>query len=99
KDCNFCIENKQLKGEVWLDTELFYVVSSIDPSPKHAGMIIPKRHIETPFEFNTEEWAALQDIIMQTKQMLDAYNPDGYNLGWNVGKAGGQHVMHAHLHI
>ena len=27
------------------------------------------------------------------------YSPDGYNLGWNCGDAGGQDVFHAHLHI
>jgi len=34
------------------------------------------------------------------KQYIDAkYNPDGYNLGWNVGKVAGQEVEYAHLHI
>jgi len=37
------------------------------------------------------------DII---KCYLDErYLPDGYNLGWNVGRIAGQEVEHAHLHI
>ena len=27
------------------------------------------------------------------------YMPDGYNIGWNVGKVAGQEVAHAHMHI
>ena len=34
------------------------------------------------------------------KAQLDArWRPDGYNVGWNCGAAGGQTVMHAHLHV
>ena len=29
----------------------------------------------------------------------DEAEPDGYTIGWNVGAAGGQEVMHAHLHV
>ncbi len=37
---------------------------------------------------------------MQARAYLDAVlAPDGYNAGWNVGAVGGQHVMHAHLHV
>src|SRR5690606_8262427 len=98
-NCNFCLENNLLKGDIWLENDLFYSVSVIDEQPRHAGMIIPKRHIETPFEFNPEEWQALQDDITDVKALLDRHKPDGYNLGWNVGTVGGQHIMHVHLHI
>ena len=38
--------------------------------------------------------------MLQIKKYLDKkYKPDGYNLGWNVGKTAGQEVAHAHFHI
>ena len=39
-------------------------------------------------------------MMNEIKKYLDEkYQPDGYNLGWNVGKVGGQEVAHAHFHI
>jgi histidine triad (HIT) family protein len=29
----------------------------------------------------------------------DEFSPDGYNVGWNSGRVGGQEVFHAHLHV
>lgn len=98
-DCPFCLDSNLLKGDIWIEKDLFYVVSSIDEQPKLAGMVIPRRHIPTPFEFSVEEWTCLQETILETKTLLDRHKPDGYNLGWNVGQVAGQHVMHAHLHI
>jgi histidine triad (HIT) family protein len=31
--------------------------------------------------------------------MDDEFRPDGYNIGWNCGKTGGQEVFHAHMHV
>jgi len=47
-----------------------------------------------------DEWIATKDLMDKIKQYIDArYNPDGYNLGWNVGSVAGQEVEYAHLHI
>ena len=63
-------------------------------------VIIPKSQIGSPFELNEEEWKDTKELMQELKIYLDKkYKPDGYNVGWNVGKAGGQEVAHAHLHI
>lgn len=32
--------------------------------------------------------------------MIDReFSPEGYNIGWNAGETGGQHIPHAHLHV
>ena len=39
-------------------------------------------------------------ILLKVKEYLDnKYHPDGYNIGFNVLEAGGQSVMHAHMHV
>lgn len=39
-------------------------------------------------------------LIREVKIYLDrVYKPQGYNLGWNCGEVGGQHIFHSHLHI
>ena len=63
-------------------------------------VVIPKSMTSTPFNLTQEEWAATREMIHTVKQHLDEkYRPDGYNLGWNVGRVAGQEVSHVHLHI
>ena len=63
-------------------------------------IIIPKAHRETVFDLTFEEWEATKQLMDKLKKYLDdKYKPDGYNVGWNCGAAGGQDVFHAHLHI
>jgi len=99
KNCNFCLGNSRLKGEIIAENDLCYAVESIDPILRHAGMIITERHIETPFEINCNEWIALKALMVEVKTILDKHNPDGYNIGWNIGEIAGQNVGHAHLHV
>jgi diadenosine tetraphosphate (Ap4A) HIT family hydrolase len=99
KNCNFCLQNKTLKGKILAENNLCYFVESIDPILKNAGMIITKRHIENPFNINNEEWMAIKSLLYDVKKVLDKHNPDGYNVGWNIGEVAGQNVPHAHLHV
>ena len=99
KECVFCLENKLLKTEIYLQNEFFYFCGAQDPILKHSGLIIPLRHIEAPFEFIEKEWQVLQQILQDAKKYFDKFNPQGYNIGWNVGKVAGQTVDHVHLHI
>ncbi len=63
-------------------------------------VIIPKSQVGSPFELSYEEWKDSRLLLLEVKEYLDKrYNPDGYNIGWNVGKVAGQEVAHAHMHI
>lgn len=65
-----------------------------------SGVIIPVRHAETVFDLTPAEIDATFRLLGEVKQWLDAaYQPQGYNIGWNCGAVGGQEVMHAHLHV
>ena len=65
-----------------------------------SGLIIPRNHRVTPFDLTSEEWEATFSLLHQAKALIDQdYAPDGYNVGWNCGKVGGQEVFHAHLHV
>lgn len=97
--CRFCLDNALLIDEVILSNAFFYMLGSIDPMVPVAGMLIPKRHSETPFEMTAEEWGAFGDILDQAKSHFSRHQPDGFTLGWNVGATAGQHVFHTHMHI
>ena len=63
-------------------------------------VIIPKSHVNSPFDCSAEEWAATKAMLDVIKSYLDEkYRPDGYNLGWNIGGAAGQSSPYAHLHV
>lgn len=79
--------------------DLCYFVESTNKVLQHGGMIITRRHVENPFDLTDEEWLATKNLLAEAKDVLDKYNPDGYNIGWNVGEAAGQNVEHAHLHV
>ena len=63
-------------------------------------VIIPKSQVGSPFELSQKEWLDSKSLMLEVKTYVDQkYSPDGYNIGWNVGKAAGQEVAHAHMHI
>lgn len=68
-------------------------------SPGHL-LIVPKRHVATWFEANEEEQRQIWQAIEKGKEAIcQLYQPDGFNIGTNVGEAAGQTVPHLHLHI
>lgn len=100
KDCPFCLDNDLLQSDKVHESDLWYFVDMHPKEGANSGLAITKRHIETPFEIDAEEWAELHGLLPTYKKLIDGREqPQGYNLGWNVGSAGGQTVFHAHLHI
>jgi histidine triad (HIT) family protein len=98
--CPFCIENNLLRVNVLYQDDLWYITDMEEGSINNAVMAITKRHIETPFEINEEEWDYLHTLLDKMKKLVDEKDqPEGYNLGWNINKTGGQNVGHAHLHL
>ncbi len=77
----------------------FAIFDGYPVSPGHA-LIIPKRLVATWFEATLEEQQAIMALVEVVKARLDReYQPDGYNIGINVGEAGGQTVFHLHVHL
>jgi diadenosine tetraphosphate (Ap4A) HIT family hydrolase len=100
ENCIFCNFKGDDKGTVIFENDYCICVEQRDAVLVGSCMIIPKVHKETVFDLNSAEWQATRELMETTKKYLDTkYRPDGYNVGWNVGKIGGQEVFHAHLHI
>ena len=94
--CLFC---KDPRG-VSLQHELaFSARDSYPASPGHT-LVIPRRHVASFFELTPEEVAACMGLVKEEKIRIDdEFNPDGYNIGVNVGPAAGQSIFHVHIHI
>ena len=68
-------------------------------SPGHT-LIVPRRHEADFFCLTANEQAALVALVNPVRAVLaERYHPDAYNLGVNAGKAAGQTIRHAHLHV
>jgi len=77
----------------------FVIWDGFPVSPGHM-LIVPKRLVATWFEATVEEQHALMALVGVMKEQLDQErSPDGYNIGINVGEAGGQTVFHLHVHL
>jgi diadenosine tetraphosphate (Ap4A) HIT family hydrolase len=63
-------------------------------------LIIPRRHEPDFFALSTDEQHDMLQLARQVYEtLLDSHHPAGFNVGVNVGEAGGQTVGHAHLHL
>jgi diadenosine tetraphosphate (Ap4A) HIT family hydrolase len=63
-------------------------------------LVIPFRHVADFFDMTGEEKNAVVSLLDDAKLLIDhKFKPDGYNIGVNIGKAGGQSRMHVHVHL
>ena len=98
KDCPFC----NLASKVELITETATSVAFLDSFPVNPGhtLIIPKRHIASYFDLSIHEQRALWLVINRCKMLIQKrFNPDGFNVGINVGETAGQSIFHVHIHL
>ncbi|MNC95325.1 AP-4-A phosphorylase [compost metagenome] len=38
-------------------------------------------------------------LVAEQRALAEQMTPDGYNVGVNVGRAGGQSILHVHIHL
>lgn len=94
-ECPFCDA-----AEPVLANALAY--ARFDKYPVNPGhlLLLTRRHVATYFGTTAAERAALFELVDAGKRLLDArLQPDGYNIGINVGVAAGQTSAHVHVHL
>ncbi len=103
KGCVFCkaLEPAQDESLICHRGEKFFVIMNRYPYNTGHLMIVPYEHVDAPGKISpgdsTEMWA-LVNLSMEILQR--SFNPNGFNLGMNIGKAAGAGVKdHIHMHI
>lgn len=100
KKCPFCYPEIDQEQKIVLRNEHCMFLQKPQQVLIGSGVIVPRKHRETVFDLTPEEWNSIYELLMEVKEYLDKkYNPQGYNVGWNVGRVGGQEIFHAHLHV
>ena len=98
EECFFCkcISNAEFQFQNNL------AIARFDDFPVNKGHIeiISKRHIKDWWSTTLEERILIFNLIDEVKKYIDdKYNPDGYNIGMNLGEMAGQSIMHLHVHL
>lgn len=100
--CVFCeIAAGQRDDLVLSRGSLCYVVLNKFPyNPGHM-LVVPNRHTRDFDQLTSEENAELQALIQQAVTVLKkAAEPDGFNIGMNLGRVGGAGIPdHLHWHV
>jgi diadenosine tetraphosphate (Ap4A) HIT family hydrolase len=96
-ECPFC---SMPAGEILDENEHAVAVRDRHPVAGGHTLIVTKRHVADYFDLTKEEKDETLALLEQVKETLDAeLNPDGYNVGMNVGEAAGQRIFHVHIHL
>lgn len=87
-------------GVVWRGERAFAVLNAYPYASGHL-LVMPVRHVASIDELDGEEST---DLWTATRTAVDAvtaaYQPDGINLGANLGRAAGAGIpKHLHLHV
>ena len=95
--CPFC---NPISDEIVAKNDLCYARWDRYPVSKGHLLVIPFRHTADYFSLTVEEKRAVLTLIDECKEMIEEnFTPAGYNIGFNVGEAAGQTVMHCHCHM
>lgn len=87
-------------ADVVLENAFAYVRLDNNSLSRGHVLVIPKRHVPSFFDMTTEEQSAVLGLLNEAQRLIQRnHSPDGYNMGVNIGKAGGQSRMHVHVHL
>jgi diadenosine tetraphosphate (Ap4A) HIT family hydrolase len=85
---------------VLIDDDLAYVRFDNHSLSRGHVLVVPRRHVASFFDMTAAEKAAVIALLDRAKEHIEKeFAPDGYNIGVNVGRAGGQSRMHVHVHL
>jgi ATP adenylyltransferase len=103
--CVFCREAAgELSGEeslVVARSELAFALLNKFPYSSGHLLVAPLRHEGRLEEISDAEALELHRLSVEALAALErAYGPDGFNLGWNLGRVAGAGITeHVHLHV
>ena len=95
--CPFC---NPVAGDILVENNLCYAIWDRFPVNKGHLLIIPFRHTPDFFSLTPDEMEAVLALVHECRGVVEEkFSPDGYNIGFNIGIAAGQTVLHCHCHM
>ena len=101
--CVFCaaVEGEDEEKLVLHRGERTIVLLNKFPYASGHLMVAPKRHVGQLGELDDDEALELHQLAVQGLAALaETFGPQGYNLGWNLGRIAGAGIVdHVHVHV
>ena len=99
ENCIFCkIINKELPADVIFENDEFLVFPSKEQISKGHALLVPKKHFENIFDFETSSIERLMGVAQKiAKDLIKENDATGINLLHASGKDAQQSVFHFHL--
>ena len=102
KDCLFCsIVRKEIYTEILYENKKILAFKDINPQAPVHILLIPKKHIPTLNDLTEKERKLVGDLVFNASVLAskEVISENGYRVGFNCNKDGGQTVYHIHLHL
>ncbi|MFA5917000.1 MAG: HIT domain-containing protein [Candidatus Gracilibacteria bacterium] len=94
------IINREIPSDIVYEQDNMIVIRDINPKAKTHLLIIPKKEILTIDNLVEEDRSLAAEMFFVAKKVADNLGlTNAYQLHFNVGKEGGQEVMHIHMHL
>lgn len=98
-DCIFCkIAGKQIPSNVIYEDEQVLAFHDIDQKAPVHFLVIPKRHMKSLLEADSETIAHIFMVIKKLAAELGV-SESGFRVVSNAGPDAGQSVAHLHFHV
>ncbi|MGD0765229.1 MAG: histidine triad nucleotide-binding protein [Dehalococcoidia bacterium] len=101
-DCLFCkmASGKMAVDKLYEDAQLF-AIDDINPRAPVHFMVIPREHISSLTDVTEAHMPLLFRMIQVAKDLAaeKGIAENGYRVAINVGREGGQIIMHLHMHV
>ncbi len=94
--CPFC---SVIDRPIIAENHLAFAVMDKYPVREGHVLVIPKHHVTSFFELDTDEVIAVFSLVRHIRTTMLEDGADGVNFGVNDGVVAGQTIMHAHVHI
>lgn len=100
-DCIFCkIANGEIPSKTIYEDDLVKAFYDIKPCAPVHFLVIPKKHISSLNDVNTENADVIAHIYCVIAKLAKELKLDnGYRVISNCGKDAGQTVFHIHFHV
>lgn len=104
KGCTFCKKLRSKKDKdnlVLFRGKTCFIVLNLYPYCNGHLLVLPNRHIATLDKLNANELLELMKLTkLSTKLLKKVFNPQGFNIGMNIGEIAGAGIAsHLHMHI
>lgn len=101
-ECLFCkISSGEIPAKIIYQDDMVVVFDDINPEAPQHKLIIPRKHIATLNDLQTEDTRLIGYMVQTAAKIAEDYAiaNEGYRIVMNCNPGGGQTVFHIHIHL